>query len=47
MTRLTEANAVFPTKFDTKNPSTTPYIEVNTIIIIDGRQNLISLGSVK
>ena len=47
ITRFTEANAVLPTKFDTKYPSTTPYIDVKTIITIDGRQNRMSRGSVK
>lgn len=41
------AKAVLPTKLDTNNPSTTPYIEVNTIIIIDGITKRISLEYVK
>ena len=43
ITRLIAANDTFPAKLDTKKPSTTPYIDVNTIIITDGRQNLNSL----
>ncbi len=34
--RLTEAKGVFPTKLETKNPSTILYNDVKTIIIIDG-----------
>lgn len=34
--RLTEVNAAFPTKLDTKSPSTTPYTCVNTAITTDG-----------
>ena len=41
--RLTAANASLPTKLDTNTPSTTPYIDVNIIIIIVGNVNLISL----
>ena len=32
---------MFPTTFETNIPSTTPYIDVNTIIIIVGNVNLI------
>lgn len=35
--KLTAAKGVFPTKLDTKYPSTTPYTDVKIIIIIDGR----------
>ena len=38
MIKLTAAKGVLPAKLDTKNPSTTPYTDVNTIIMIDGRQ---------
>lgn len=38
--KLTAVNAVLPTKFDTKNPSTTPYIAVKINIIIDGNEYL-------
>lgn len=34
--RLIAANEVLPAKLETKKPSTTLYIDVNTIIIIDG-----------
>jgi len=37
--RFIAANGVFPAKFDTKKPSTTPYIDVNIIMPM--------LGSVK
>ena len=40
--KLSAANSVSPAKFETKKPSTTPYIEENTIIIILGIVNLIS-----
>ena len=36
ITKLMEANAVFPAKFDTKNPSTTLQIEVKIIMIMEG-----------
>ena len=45
--RLIEANAVLPTEFDTKYPSTVPYIDVNIIITTDGSVNLISRLYVK
>ena len=35
--KLTAVKATSPTKFETKKPSTTPYIDVNIIINIDGR----------
>ena len=39
ITRLMAAKGTLPTKLDTNSPSTTPYIEVNTIITIGGRLN--------
>lgn len=45
--RLIAASAVLPTKFDTNNPSTTLYIDVNIIIIIDGYTNFKSFLNVK
>ncbi len=47
MMKLSAVNAILPAKFDTKSPSTTPYIDVNTIMAIDGTVNLISLPIVK
>ena len=35
--KFTAAKGVLPAKLDTKNPSTTPYTDVNTIIIMEGR----------
>ena len=43
ITKLTAAKCVFPTKLDTNNPSTTPYIDVHIIISIDGNTNLNNL----
>ena len=40
---LIAAKGVLPTKFDTKRPSTTPYIEVKIIITTVGMTNFISL----
>ena len=40
--RLTAANEVLPTKLETNKPSTTPYIDVNISITIDGIVNLMS-----
>ena len=40
--RLTAANEVLPTKLETNKPSTTPYIDVNISITIDGYVNLMS-----
>ncbi len=37
MIKFTAAKGVFPTKFDTKNPSTTPYIDVKIIMTMEGR----------
>ena len=47
MMKLTAVNCDFPTKFDTKKPSTTTYIDVNTIIMIDGKVNRRSFPYVK
>lgn len=41
--RFIAANGILPTKLETNRPSTTPYIEVNTIIMIGDRQNRNSL----
>jgi len=40
---FTEEIALLPTKFETNIQSTTLYIDVNTIIIIDGKVNLSNL----
>ena len=40
--RLTDANALLPATFDINSPSTTPYIDVNIIIIIVGIVNFIN-----
>ena len=40
MVKLTAANGTLPTKLDTKNPSTTLYIDVKIIIATDGSTNL-------
>ena len=40
---FTAANGVFPTKFDTKKPSTTLWIDVHIIITMEGITNLINL----
>ena len=45
--RLIAANGVLPAKLDTKKPSTTPYIDVNIIIPIDGSVNCSSRPYVK
>ena len=45
--RLTAAKLSEPTTFDTNIPSTTPYIDVNIIIIIVGIVNFISFSYVK
>lgn len=42
MVRLIAANGVFPTKLDTKSPSTMLYKDVQTIMTTDGSTNLIS-----
>ena len=47
MMKLTAANAVFPVKFETKNPSTTPYTDVNTSITTDGNVKRRSRAIVK
>ena len=47
ITRFTAANATLPAKLETKIPSTTPYTELKTIMIIDGMANRISLPYVK
>ena len=39
MIRLIAAKAVLPTKLDTNNPSTTLYMDVKIIIMIDGNTN--------
>ena len=36
MIRLIAVKALFPTKLEMNNPSTTPYIRVNTIMTTDG-----------
>ena len=43
MMRLTDANAVLPTKFEMKYPSTTLYMDVTIIMVMDGRVKRISL----
>ena len=40
--KLTDLNSSSPAKFETKNPSTTPYMDEKTIIIIEGSVNLMS-----
>ena len=45
--KFIDANALFPTTFETNIPSTTPYIDVNTIIIIVGNVNFINFLYVK
>ena len=42
MMRFRAAKGVFPAKLDTKNPSTTPYMDVNTIMPMDGSVNRMS-----
>ena len=45
--RLIDAKEVLPAKLDTKKPSTTPYMDINTIIATDGSTNLKSRPAVK
>ena len=45
--RLCAVPGVLPAQFDTKNPSTTEYMEVKTTIAMEGAINFMSLPNVK
>ena len=47
MIRLTAAKGVLPAKFETKNPSTTLYIDVKIIMAMEGAVNINSFLYVK